>query len=293
MKKLLLLLVVTFILFSCGKKDDSKVVAEINGDKITLQEFNRELDKIPMELKMFVATQMGKKNYLERLIVKRLLLMEAKKENIEKEKEYQERLSEIKEQLLIEMLLKKKLIKEVKIDEDEIKKYYEAHREEFKKPQEINTRHILLKSEQEAKQVQEKLTKGEDFIELAKKYSIDPSAKTTGGEIGFHPKGALVPEYEEEAFKLKRVGQISGIVKTRFGYHIIRLEGVKPASYASYDEVKELIKQRLIQERQGQLLENYLSELKKSAKIKINEEVFKEEKSGEKESQQAPEKPKK
>jgi peptidyl-prolyl cis-trans isomerase C len=294
MKKLICAFLLAFLLvIGCGKKDDSKIVAEIDGEKITLSEFNRELDKIPMELKMFVATQMGKRNYLERLIMKRLLIKEAKKENIEKEKEFQERLSEIKDQLLIEMLLKKKLVQDVKIDEGEIKKYYEAHKEEFKKPEEINTRHILLKTEEEAKQVQERLTKGEDFIELAKRYSIDPSAKTTGGEIGFHPRGSLVPEYEEEAFKLKRVGQVSGIVKTRFGYHIIRLEGVKPPSYATYEEVKELIRQKLIQEKQGQLLENYINELKKNAKIKVNEEIFKEEKPSEKESPKSPEKPKK
>jgi len=294
MKKLICAFLLAFLLIiGCGKKDDSKIVAEIDGEKITLSEFNRELDKIPMELKMFVATQMGKRNYLERLIMKRLLIREAKKENIEKEKEFQERLSEIKDQLLIEMLLKKKLVQDVKIDEGEIKKYYEAHKEEFKKPEEINTRHILLKTEEEAKQVQERLTKGEDFIELAKRYSIDPSAKTTGGEIGFHPRGSLVPEYEEEAFKLKRVGQVSGIVKTRFGYHIIRLEGVKPPSYATYEEVKELIRQKLIQEKQGQLLENYINELKKNAKIKVNEEIFKEEKPSEKESPKSPEKPKK
>jgi len=294
MKKLICAFLLAFLLIiGCGKKDDSKIVAEIDGEKITLSEFNRELDKIPMEVKMFVATQMGKRNYLERLIMKRLLIKEAKKENIEKEKEFQERLSEIKDQLLIEMLLKKKLVQDVKIDEGEIKKYYEAHKEEFKKPEEINTRHILLKTEEEAKQVQERLTKGEDFIELAKRYSIDPSAKTTGGEIGFHPRGSLVPEYEEEAFKLKRVGQVSGIVKTRFGYHIIRLEGVKPPSYATYEEVKELIRQKLIQEKQGQLLENYINELKKNAKIKVNEEIFKEEKPSEKESPKSPEKPKK
>ncbi|MCX7856550.1 MAG: peptidyl-prolyl cis-trans isomerase [Deltaproteobacteria bacterium] len=278
MKRTFFALLVILIIFGCGKKKDSKIVAEIDGEKITVQEFNKELDKIPMELKMLVATQVGKKNYLERLIMKKLLLKEAKKENIEEEKEFKDRLSDIKDQLLIEMLLKKKLVTDVKIDETEIKKYYEQHKDEFKKPQEINTRHILLRTEEEARQVQEKLAKGEDFIELAKKYSIDPSAKNTGGEIGFHPKGALVPEYEEEAFKLKRVGQVSGIVKSRFGYHIIRLEGVKPASYASFEEVKEIIRQKLIQERQGQLLENYLSELKKKAKITINEEFFKEDK---------------
>ena len=75
----------------------SKVVATIDGEKITLQEFNAELDKIPMNMKMLVASQSGKKNFLDRLIVQKLLLKEAKKENIEKDKEFQDKLAEFKE----------------------------------------------------------------------------------------------------------------------------------------------------------------------------------------------------
>lgn len=276
--RLLILFLCATLAFSCGKKEDSRVLAEIDGEKITLSEFTRELDRIPLELKMFVLSQVGKKNYLERMITKKLLLREAKKEGIEKEKEFQERLSELREQLLIEMLLKKKITTDFRIDDAELKKYYEAHKEEFKRPPEINTRHILLKTEEEARQIQEKLMKGEDFVELAKKYSIDPAAKVTGGELGYHPRGSLVPEYEEEAFKLKKVGQISGIVKSRFGYHLIRLEGIKPPSYAQFDEVKELIRQRMIQEKQGEILQKYIEDLKKNAKIKINEDLLKDEK---------------
>lgn len=285
--RLLILFLCATLAFSCGKKEDSRVLAEIDGEKITLSEFTRELDKIPLELKMFVLSQVGKKNYLERMITKKLLLREAKKEGIEKEKEFQERLSELREQLLIEMLLKKKITTDFRIDDAELKKYYEAHKEEFKRPPEINTRHILLKTEEEARQIQEKLMKGEDFVELAKKYSIDPAAKVTGGELGYHPRGSLVPEYEEEAFKLKKVGQISGIVKSRFGYHLIRLEGIKPPSYAKFDEVKELIRQRMIQEKQGEILQKYIEDLKKNAKIKINEDLLKDEKA---EPKPAPEK---
>lgn len=285
--RLLILFLCATLAFSCGKKEDSRVLAEIDGEKITLSEFTRELDRIPLELKMFVLSQVGKKNYLERMITKRLLLREAKKEGIEKEKEFQERLSELREQLLIEMLLKKKITTDFRIDDAELKKYYEAHKEEFKRPPEINTRHILLKTEEEARQIQEKLMKGEDFVELAKKYSIDPAAKVTGGELGYHPRGSLVPEYEEEAFKLKKVGQISGIVKSRFGYHLIRLEGIKPPSYAQFDEVKELIRQRMIQEKQGEILQKYIEDLKKNAKIKINEDLLKDEKA---EPKPAPEK---
>lgn len=278
MKKIFICLFLALLVISCAKKDDGKVLATIDGDKITLQEFNKELDKIPMNMKMLVASESGKKNYLDRLVVKKLLLKEAAKAKIESEKDFQERVNDIKEQLLIETLLKKKITADTQMSEDDVKKYYEDHKEEFRKDREINTRHILLKTEEEAKQVQSKLQKGEDFTELAKKYSIDPNVRQSGGEIGFQPKGSLIPEYESAAFKLTKVGQVSGIVKTQFGYHIIRLEGVKPPSYVPLEEVKDFIKQKNAQEKQKEVLEKYIEELKKNAKITIDESLLKEDK---------------
>ena len=278
MKKFVICLFLALLVISCAKKDDGKVLATIDGEKVTLQEFNKELDKIPMNMKMLVASESGKKNYLDRLVVKKLLLKEASKAKIESDKEFQERVNDIKEQLLIETLLKKKITADTQMSEDDLKKYYEEHKEEFKKDGEINTRHILLKTEEEAKQVQAKLQKGEDFTELAKKYSIDPNVKASGGEIGFQPKGSLIPEYENAAFKLTKVGQVSGIVKTQFGYHIIRLEGAKPPSYVPLEEVKDFIKQKNAQEKQKEVLEKYIEELKKNAKITIDEALLKEDK---------------
>lgn len=290
MKKLIICLFLALLVVSCAKKDDGKVLATINDQKITLQEFNKELDKIPMNMKMLVASESGKKNYLDRLIIKKLLLKEASKEKIESDKEFQERVNDIREQLLIEALLKKKITAQTQMSEDDLKKYYEEHKEDFKKDREINTRHILLKTEEEAKQVQSRLQKGEDFIELAKKYSIDPNVRQTGGEIGFQPKGSLIPEFESAAYKLTKVGQVSSIVKTQFGYHIIRLEGIKPPSYVPLEEVKDFIKQKNAQEKQKEVLEKYIEELKKNSKITINEALLKEEKAEPPATPESPEK---
>lgn len=276
MKNAVICLCLALCLFACDKKDDSKVLVTINNDKITTSEFNKELDKIPMNMKMMVASESGKRTYLDRLIIKKLLLAEAQKGNIEKDKEFENRLAEIREQLIIESLLKKKLTAGANITEESLRKYYEKNKEKFRKDREINTRHILLKSEDEARQVRDKLQAGEDFSELARRYSIDPNAKTTGGEVGFHPKGTLLPEYEAAAFKLSKVGQTSGIVKTQFGYHIIRLEGTRPPAYVPFEEVKDFIKQQLVQDTQKEVLDKYIEELKKKAKITINEDLLKD-----------------
>ncbi len=289
MKKIVILLCMVCCIVACAKKDGGKILATIDNEVITLEEFNRELDKIPTNMKMLVASESGKKSYLDRLIVKKLLLREASKEKIEKQKDFEERLADLREQLIIESLLKKKIAAESTQTNEDLKQYYEKNKERFKREREINTRHILLKTEEDAKQVLNRLVNGEDFVELARQYSIDPNAKSTGGEIGFHPKGSLLPEYEAEAFKLNKIGQVSGIVKTQFGYHIIRLEGVRPPSYVPFDEVKDFIKQQISQEKQKEIIEKYIEDLKKSAKITINDALLKDEKKDEKaEKQETP-----
>ncbi len=277
MKKYLIFLFLLLPLVACSKKHDDKVVATIDGEKVTLQEFNAELDKIPMNMKMLVASQSGKKNFLDRLIVQKLLLKEAKKENIEKDKEFQDKLAEFKSQLIMQTLLGKKIAKASNFSDEELQKYYEAHKEEFKKEREIQTRQIVVKSEQEAKELQGKIAKGEDFADLAKRYSLDPSAKANGGDIGYHPKGTLIPEYEEAAFKLTKIGQVSGPVKTQLGYHIIKLEGVRPPAYVPFAEVKDFIRQKLTQEKQTEMVQKYIEGLKKNAKIVVNADLLTEE----------------
>jgi len=280
MKRIALCVLILLSLFACAKKESSQVLATIDGEKITLEEFNKDLDKIPTNMKMLVASESGKKAYLDRLVTKRLLLKEAKKEKIESEKDFQDRLVDIKDQLLIESLLKKKIKAEAQPTEDDLKTFYDNHKERFKQGRQINTRHIILKSEDEAKQILARIKKGEDFIELAKTYSIDPNAKASGGEVGFFPQGSLVPEYEQVAFGLKKKGEISGIVKTKFGYHIIRLEGEKQSSYTTFDEAKEWIKQNYTQVRQTEEIEKFIESLKKTAKITINDGLLKIEEKG-------------
>lgn len=278
MKKWLILPLIAFALVACTKKEQGKTLATVNDEVITMEQFSTELDKIPTNMKMLVVSQSGKRNFLDRLVVKKLLLREAKKEDIEKNKEFQDRLADIKDQLIIESLLKKKVQLNLNLTDGDLKKYYDSNREQFKRDQEIETSQIVLKTEQEAKEIQGKLIKGESFEELARTYSVDPSAKATGGKIGYHPKGTLIPEYEQAAFKLTKVGQLSPIVKTQLGYHIIRLEGTKPPSYVPFEEVKEFIKQKMGQEKQAEVLEKYIAELKKTAKITVNEDLLKEEK---------------
>lgn len=145
---------------------------------------------------------------------------------------------------------------EVTVTEDEIRDYYEYNLENYKEEEQISARHILFRLENDASEekvkeirekalsVLEKARSGDDFTKLAKEYSEGPT-KTKGGDLGSFSRGKMVKEFEEAAFRLKK-GEISDLVRTSFGFHIIKVEDKMGASTKALDEVKEEIKQVLI-----------------------------------------------
>ena len=151
--------------------------------------------------------------------------------------------------------------------EADAKKYFEQNKTEFSTPESIKLHHILLENEKDAKQVLARLKKGEKFADVASKVSICPS-KTNGGDLGWMPKGSLVPEIEEVAFKMKK-GQIEGPVKSKFGYHILYLEDTKPAEEASFDQVKDYIIEQLKYQKQQEQYEKIADSLRKKMNVQI------------------------
>lgn len=121
--------------------------------------------------------------------------------------------------------------------------YYKANPKKFDLPEEVSSRHILIKEETAgakatADMLLSQLRQGGDFADLAKKFSQDGSAQN-GGLLGFFPPGQLVPEYEAALKKLEKPGDLSPVVKTQFGYHIIRLEERRPPGVRTFDQVKD------------------------------------------------------
>ena len=163
------------------------------------------------------------------------------------------------------------------VSEKESRAYYDSNLESFKKPEQVRASHILIKVDpgaDEAKKaeartkiesLQAKLKNGEDFGALAKEYSEGPSGPK-GGDLGFFGRGQMVKPFEETAFSMKP-GQVSGMVETRFGYHLIMVTERTPESTLSYEEVKDRLEQYLKQQKVQAEIAAYVENLKSKAKI--------------------------
>jgi len=185
--------------------------------------------------------------------------------------------AQIKKRLAIKKLIDKKIADKIVVTAVESKQYYTANPQLFKQPGEIRASHILIKLDPAAddakkaeaqtkiKMIQQKLRNGEDFAELAKTSSEGPSS-VNGGDLGFFKRGQMVKPFEDAAFALKP-NEVSEIVQTRFGYHIIKVVEKKPERKIGYEKIKkrleEHLKQRKVQEEVGL----YLIELRKGATI--------------------------
>jgi len=254
-----------------GKKE-GKVLAEVNSGSITTGDFDRELKNLPEYLKAMADTPQGRKEMLDTMIIRELILQQAAKDGLDKGADIEEKLQDLKKRLIVESFLKKKVEAESKVSDEDLKKFYEQNKDKFKSGEQIKASHILVKTEKEAKDILAKLKSGGNFEELAKKNSVDSSA-AKGGDLGWFGKGSMVPAFEKAVLALKE-GQISDVVKSDFGFHIIKLTGKRPAGIRPFEEVKEQIKGAIMPTKQQEVFQKIKDELKKTAKITIKEDVL-------------------
>ena len=271
----------TVALFGCqggspsGKsegKKEGKVLAEVNGGTITTGDFNNEVKNLPEYLKAMAETPQGRKEMLDTMVIRELILQQAAKDGVDKAPEIEEKLKDLKKRLIVEAFLKKKVETDSQLSDDELKKFYEKNLDKFKAGEQIRASHILVKTEKEAKDILSQIKAGGNFDELAKKNSVDSSA-AKGGDLGWFGKGSMVPAFEQAALALKE-GQVSDVVKSDFGFHIIKLTGKRPAGTRPFEEVKEQIKSALMPTKQQETFQKIKEELKKNAKINVKEDVL-------------------
>jgi peptidyl-prolyl cis-trans isomerase C len=258
----------------------SKELVRINNVSIPLEEFRQISEKQPLEGKMRLLNEKGLRDFLDNYVITReVLYQEAKQKGLDQNKEIMTKVEDFKRAMVIDALLEEVLKGKGEVSENEVQKYYKGNENPFTEPQEIKIRHIVVNSDPILKEVLTKLARGESFEKLAFTYNIDKS-RENGGDLGYIRRGQLAPsftQFEETAFSLRERGEISEIVKTPFGYHLIQLVERRGTALKPFNQVKEKIRFFLqTKKRQDAYLE-YVKEAKSRAKIIVNEKLWDEE----------------
>jgi peptidyl-prolyl cis-trans isomerase C len=185
--------------------------------------------------------------------------------------------SQLERNIAIRNLIDKTVTQKINVSDEETKAFYEANPNLFKQSEQVKASHILIKVDPgatdtqkaqariEIVQIKQKLKNGQDFAAFAKEYSQGPSS-VNGGDLGFFGRGQMVKPFEDAAFALKP-NEVSDIVETRFGYHLIKVVDKKPGGMMTYAEVKDQIGRRLKRKKIEQEAKLYIENLKKDAKI--------------------------
>ena len=274
MKKLLTAFIALVFVISCSKDGGFKgsYVAKVGGKTLTKEDVQAEMNTVPDMAKAFFQGPEGMGRFMDELVKKEMLYLEAQKRGLDKSKEFQKKVEEFKKITLINQLLEKEIEAASKFTDKDVTDYYEKHKEDFMVNSRMRLSHILVKDEADAKKVYERLQKGEDFAKIASDASIDKATAKSGGDIGMFKRGDMRPELEEAAFRLKK-GQVSVPIKLKDGIHIIKVTDAK-GSVMEFDKVKGFVRQKMTAERQRETFDKFIENLKKSYKIDINKDAL-------------------
>ena len=241
-----------------GAQDADQVVARVNGTDIKAsdvalaeEDIGSNLSQIPPESRREYLT-----SYLTDM---NLVAKAAEGRKLADGDEFKRRLAYYRSKILMDLLLQSEA--KAAVSDGAMHQLYDEASRQMTGQQEVRARHILVKTEDEAKAIIVELKNGADFAELAKQKSTDPGA-AEGGDLGYFPKDEMVPEFADAAFKLEK-GQISEPVHTRFGWHVIKVEDKRERQVPAFDQVRDQLATHLVRKAQAELI----TKLRADAKV--------------------------
>lgn len=270
MRRLLLALAVSTTLASPALADDY-VLMKVNNQDVTKSEVDRMWGGLfPQGQAPDLSTMQPemRDKILRGIMTERLLLGEALKQGVDKSDAVQKDLEEVKRKLVVKHFLEAKT---PEISEAELKRDYEAQVVKVRDEKEVRARHVLVATEAEAKDVKKKIDDGKKFEDVAREYSKDPGSAKQGGDLGYFTKDRMVKPFADAAFKMKK-GEVSEPVKSNFGWHVIKVEDIRPITIPTYNEAKEALRTSA----QEKKLEEYIRGLVSTANVTVYDEKGKE-----------------
>ena len=269
-------------LASAAFAQDPNVVARIGNKIITVADFNKILTYYDAEQRaMIEKNPQAKPTILWQTVQGMVIAGLAREKGFDKRPEIKGQLEMITNNFLAFQYLQKEVISKVKVTEKDAKAYYDKNPDLFKSPEQVKARHILIqvpkeasdeekkKQKEKADEVLKKVKTGEDFTKLAAETSDDPGTKSKGGELGFFSKGSMVPAFEQVAFSLKP-GEVSELVETEFGFHVIKVDEKKEAVSEPFETIKEKVTKQVLREKQEAKVTEFVEQALKKAKVMMN-----------------------
>lgn len=269
----LILGLLTAPMASFAAKADDPVLVQYQGVKVTQSDAQEYVDmQVPKDRRPeFWSNDRMVREMIANLFIIKMLAHEAKSEGLDKKDAWFVNYSH--DRALMSLKLRHDV--QAKMDKTNFealaKEFYAAHPDKFKRPEEVKAAHILISTTDrtdaealaKAKEVLAKVKANPaDFAKLADEYSDDPSVKSNHGDLGYFAKDRMVKPFADAAFAMKTVGEITGPVKSQFGYHIIKYEGSRPAAVIPFADVKD----QLINQQKQEMAQKYQAEVISSVK---------------------------
>lgn len=240
--------------------NNQDVLAVVAGKEITNADLDAFLANLPAEQRQYASNPYFREQYLEQFIVLHALEKMADDLGLDKSEDYVKMLESVVRDIKARMAMNE-IMKGIEVTDEAAEKFYNANPENFKKPETVSAKHILVAEEDACKEALAAIQNGEKtFEDCAKECSTCPSGQN-GGDLGEFGRGQMIKEFEEAAFAAE-VGQIVGPVKTQFGYHLIKVEAKNEPIVMTFAEVKDQIKKSLLQQKQQQAYTAKVAELK-------------------------------
>ncbi|HOW27082.1 MAG TPA: peptidylprolyl isomerase [Elusimicrobiota bacterium] len=266
-------LLIALSVIAAGCRRNEGVLARVGKEKVTETDFRNELQARPFARQEYLEGLPGKKELLELLVRRKLVLSEArrgaflrrpdiKKRLEEMNQEFERQKRESEERVLIGEFFRYLQGRDLKVTDDEVRNYWKTEKE-------YRASHILLSSSLLAEDLLSRIRKGEKFEEIAKKHSEDVVTAKQGGDVGFFVRGTLIPEFEKAVIQMKD-GEMSSVVASPYGYHIIRRSAEKNLSARPYEEVAEQV--RAVIEKQK--FQSWIEKTKSKYPIDIDQKAL-------------------
>ena len=251
-------------------KDMEQVVIEVNGKKITRGEIEARLRQLAPAVRIRIRN--NKERFLEGLVQGELLYQEAIRQKIDESAQIQKRVERLKRRLVIEEFLRRDA-ETASASGQQLRDFFLANKERFRRREAVTLAHIVLKTEQEAWDAVAELRKGTPFAQVARQRSIFEGTRDAGGMMGTAERGALDKAIEDVAFKLP-IGQPSDPIRTSAGWQVIRVLERVGAADAKYEDVKDDVKLVYSEIKRSERYEALLRRLREGAKVKVHADRF-------------------